>query len=73
MKHLTVIPIQEVLKQEGLIDTVNKYHLQIVHEDNDTYLIEDLRFRRTMTRGEIVHIAKTQHDVIKYLRNLRSL
>lgn len=73
MPHLTVIPISEVIKSEGLQDTVNRYRLQIVHEDNDLYYIEDMKIKRTMTRGKIVHICRTQHDVIRYLRNLRCL
>ena len=73
MTHLTVIPISEVIKLEGLQDTVNKYRLQIIHEDNDTYIIEDLKNRVSMTHGKIIHICKTQHDVIRYLKNLRCL
>lgn len=63
--------IQELLKQENLTDTVNRYKLQIVHEDNDTYYIEDMKDRRTMTRGRIVHIAKDIPELLRYLRNLR--
>lgn len=63
--------IQELLKQENLIDTVNRYKLQIVHEDNDTYYIEDTTIKRTMTRGRVVHIAKDIPELLRYLRNLR--
>lgn len=63
--------IQELLKQENLTDTVNRYKLQIVHEDNDTYYIEDMKDRRTMTRGRVVHIAKDIPELLRYLRNLR--
>ena len=63
--------IKELLKQENLTDTVNRYKLQIVHEDNDTYYIEDMTERRTMTRGRIVHIAKDIPELLRYLRNLR--
>lgn len=63
--------IQELLKQENLIDTVNRYKLQIVHEDNDTYYIEDMKDKRTMTRGRIVHIAKDIPELLRYLKNLR--
>jgi hypothetical protein len=63
--------IQELLKQENLIDTVNRYKLQIVHEDNDTYYIEDMKDKRTMTRGRVVHIAKDIPELLRYLRNLR--
>ena len=63
--------IQELLKQENLTDTVNRYKLQIVHEDNDMYYIEDTTMKRTMTRGRIVHIAKDIPELLRYLRNLR--
>lgn len=63
--------IQELLKQENLTDTVNRYKLQIVHEDNDTYYIEDTTMKRTMTRGRIVHIAKDIPELLRYLKNLR--
>lgn len=63
--------IQELLKQENLTDTVNRYKLQIVHEDNDTYYIEDITIKRTMTRGRVVHIAKDIPELLRYLRNLR--
>lgn len=63
--------IQELLKQENLTDTVNRYKLQIVHEDNDTYYIEDTTIKRTITRGRVVHIAKDIPELLRYLRNLR--
>ena len=63
--------IQELLKQENLTDTVNRYKLQIIHEDDDTYYIEDMKDRRTMTRGRVVHIAKNIPELLRYLRNLR--
>lgn len=73
MAHLTIIPISERIKAENLQDTVNKYRLQIIHEDNNTYVIEDLKEKVSMTHGKIIHICKTQHDVIRYLKNLRNL
>lgn len=63
--------IQELLKEHNLIDTVNRYKLQIVHEDNDTYYIEDTTMKRTMTRGRVVHIAKDIPELLRYLKNLR--
>ena len=63
--------MQELLKQENLTDTVNRYRLQIVHEDDDTYYIEDMKDKRTMTRGKVVHIAKDIPELLRYLRNLR--
>lgn len=63
--------IAELLKEHNLIDTVNRYRLQIVHEDNDTYYIEDTTIKRTMTRGRVVHIAKDIPELLRYLKNLR--
>ena len=63
--------IQELLKEHNLTDTVSRYHIQIVHEDNDTYYIEDMKIRRTMTRGRVVHIAKDIPELLRYLKNLR--
>ena len=63
--------IPELLKEHNLTDTVNRYHIQIVHEDNDTYYIEDMKIRRTMTRGRVVHIAKDIPELLRYLKNLR--
>ena len=63
--------IQELLKQHNLMDTVNRYRLQIVHEDDNTYYIEDMKFKRSMTRGQVVHIAKDIPDLLRYLKNLR--
>ena len=63
--------IQEILKAYNLTDTVNKNKLQIVHEDDNTYYIEDMRFKRSMTRGKIVHIAKDIQELLRYLKNLR--
>jgi hypothetical protein len=70
-KHLTVIPISEVIKLHNLQDVLNTYHIQVVHEDNDTYYIEDMKDKRTMTRGRVVHIAKDIPELLRYLRNLR--
>ena len=63
--------VQDLLKENNLIDTVNRYSLQIVHEDNDTYYIEDMKFKRSMTRGRVVHIAQDIPELLRYLKNLR--
>ena len=63
--------IQDILQQNNLTDTVNRYKLQIVHEDNNMYYIEDMKFKRSMTRGRIVHIAKDIPELLRYLQNLR--
>ena len=70
-KGVTPMTIQELLKQHNLTDTVNRYRLQIVHEDNNMYYIEDMKFPVTMTRGRVVHIAKDIPELLRYLKNLR--
>ena len=54
-------------------DLLNKYKIQIVHEDDDTFWVEDMKFKRSMTRGKVIHICKTKADAIKYLNNLQAL
>lgn len=63
--------ITEFLKENNFTDTVNRYNIQIVHEDNNMYYVEDMKFKRSMTRGRIVHIAKDLHELKRYLQNLR--
>lgn len=63
--------LTEFLKENNLTDTVNRYKLQIVHEDDDTFYIEDMKDKRTMTRGRVVHIAKDLKELKRYLQNLR--
>ena len=63
--------MKEFLKENNLTDTVNRYKLQIVHEDDNTFYIEDMKEKRTMTRGRIVHIAKDLKELKRYLQNLR--
>ena len=63
--------LTEFLKENNLTDTVNRYRLQIVHEDDNTFYIEDMKDKRTMTRGRIVHIAKDLKELKRYLQNLR--
>lgn len=63
--------LTEFLKENNLTDTVNRYRLQIVHEDDNTFYIEDMKDKRTMTRGRVVHIAKDLKELKRYLQNLR--
>ena len=65
--------IQELIKEKGLMPTVEKYRIQVIHEDNDTYVIEDLKCKRSMVHGNIVHTCKTKEQVIRYLTNLSKL
>lgn len=44
-----------------------KNYIQIIHEDNDTYTIEDMRFKRSMCHGSILYkdLTKEQLEIIK--------
>ena len=63
--------IAELLKQHNLTDTINRYRLQIVHEDNDTYYIEDMTINCYRSRGHVVYVAKGIPELLRYLKNLR--
>ena len=65
--------IQDLIKEKGLMPTIEKYQIQVIHEDNDTYVIEDMKCKRSMVHGNIVHVCKTKEQVIKYLTNLSKL
>ena len=54
-------------------DLKSRYSIQIVHEDDNTFWVEDMKHKRSMTRGRVVHICKTKQDVINYLENLARL
>ena len=55
----------------NLRKVINDYRLQIIHEDDDTYHIEDLKDKVSMVHGRLIHVCKTPYEVIKYLNNLR--
>ena len=62
--------IAELLREHNLTDTVNRYRLQIVHEDNNTYYIEDMKFKTSMVHGRVIRTCRTPKEVDAYLKYL---
>ena len=63
--------IQEKINNRGLRQVISKYNLQVIHEDNDTYVIEDMNQRRSMTHGAIVGVFQTDTDLLNHLGQLK--
>ena len=51
-------------------ELANKLRLQVIHEDNDTYVIEDMRFKTSMVHGRVIKTCKTPREVDAYLKYL---
>ena len=51
-------------------ELANKLRLQVIHEDNDTYVIEDMRFKTSMVHGKVIKTCKTLREVDTYLKYL---
>ena len=63
--------IQEKINNRGLKQVLNKYNMQVIHEDNDTYTLEDMNQRRRMTRGAIIDNFKTDIELLHYLEDIK--
>ena len=62
--------IQEEINNNNLRQVMSRYNLQVVHEDNDTYVLEDMSQKRTMVRGAVVKIFQTDIELLNYLKHL---
>ena len=51
-------------------ELANKLRLQVIHEDNDTYVIEDMKFKTSMVHGRVIKTCKTPKEVNAYLQYL---
>ena len=51
-----------------IMDKARELKLQIIHEDNNTYTIEDMRFKRTCTHGSIIARELTIEQVNQYIK-----
>ena len=51
-------------------ELANKLRLQVIHEDNDTYVIEDMRFKTSMVHGKVIKTCRTPREVDAYLKYL---
>ena len=61
--------ILDIKNEQGILkDIAIKYDLQIVLEDSGKYYIEDMKHKRSMTRGYIVAIAENKHLLNNYLK-----
>ena len=63
--------IQEKINNNGLRQVINKYNLQVIHEDNDTYILENMNQKRSMTHGAIIGIFQTDVELLHYLSHLK--
>ena len=63
--------IQEKINNRGLKQVLNKYNMQVIHEDNDTYTLEDMNQKRSMTRGAIIDNFKTDIELLHYLEDIK--
>lgn len=63
--------IQAKINNRGLKQVLNKYNMQVIHEDNDTYTLEDMNQKRSMTHGAIIGNFKTDKELLNYLENIK--
>ena len=63
--------IQAKINNRGLKQVLNKYNMQVIHEDNDTYTLEDMNQKRSMTRGAIIDNFKTDIELLYYLEDIK--
>ena len=63
--------IQEKINNRGLKQVLNKYNMQVIHEDNDTYTLEHMNQKRSMTHGAIIDNFKTDIELLYYLEDIK--
>ena len=63
--------IQEKINNRGLKQVLDKYNMQVIHEDNDTYTLEDMKQKRSMTHGAIIGNFKTDIELLCYLEDIK--
>ena len=63
--------IQEKINNRGLKQVLNKYNMQVIHEDNDTYTLEDMNQKRSMVHGAIIGNFKTDIELLHYLEDIK--
>ena len=63
--------IQEKINDRGLKQVLNKYNMQVIHEDNDTYTLEDMNQKRSMVHGAIIDNFKTDIELLYYLEDIK--
>ena len=63
--------IQEKINNRGLKQILNKYNMQVIHEDNDTYTLEDMNQKRSTVHGAIIGNFKTDIELLYYLEDIK--
>lgn len=63
--------IQEEINNRGLQQVINRYNFQVIHKDNNTYVLEDMNNKRTMVHGTVVKIFQTNIELLNYLEYLK--
>ena len=63
--------IQAKINDRGLKQVLNKYNMQVIHEDNDTYTLEDMNQKRSMVHGAIIGNFKTDIELLNYLEDIK--
>ena len=63
--------IQAKINNRGLKQVLDKYNMQVIHEDNDTYTLEDMNQKRSMTHGAIIGNFKTDTELLNHLEDIK--
>ena len=63
--------IQAKINNRGLKQVLDKYNMQVIHEDNDTYTLEDMNQKRSMVHGAIIGNFKTDKELLNYLEDIK--
>lgn len=63
--------IQAKINNRGLKQVFNKYNMQVIHEDNDTYTLEDMNQKRSMVHGAIIGNFKTDTELLNHLEDIK--
>ena len=63
--------IQAKINNRGLKQVLDKYNMQVIHEDNDTYTLEDMNQKRSMVHGAIIGNFKTDTELLNHLEDIK--
>ena len=63
--------IQAKINNRGLKQVLDKYNMQVIHEDNDTYTLEDMNQKRSMVHGAIIDNFKTDIELLNHLEDIK--
>lgn len=63
--------LQEKINDRELRQVLNKFNYQVTHEDDDTFVLEDMNQRRSMVRGAVVKRFNTDTELLNYLEDIK--